>query len=231
MIYFAHRGASALRVQNTVESFELAHARGARCFELDVHMLSDGALAVHHDYSLLSTVGIDIKLSNITKKELKKYPLQNPFTKTPVFVPLLQEVLPVLSYSLDILNIEIKNDGNVYPGIEKALINLLRVEYTDLLPHILFSSFDYATLERLRSIWPQARIGLLTRAFNIEEAAALKAESVHINQTRFTSQMACVCHQNGLKIYVYTVNEPSQAQDLQKAGADGIFTDNVHLFI
>ena len=50
MIYFSHRGANTKRVQNTVEAFALAHAQGATHYELDVHLLKDGALAVHHDY-------------------------------------------------------------------------------------------------------------------------------------------------------------------------------------
>ncbi len=230
MIYFSHRGANTFCVQNTAPAFELAHKQGARNFELDVHLLKDGLLAVHHDESLLSTAGQDIKLADLTSKELKQIPLKNPFSGESVFVPLLNEILPVVSPELEILNIEIKNDHNIYPGIEKVLLDMLK-NYPALAPHILFSGFDYDTLARLRLLAPTARIGLLTRAFDVTKALALNAQSVHINQTRFTPDIARICHENNLRVYLYTVNDVQQAAALARDGADGIFTDAIHLFI
>ncbi len=227
MIYFSHRGANTQRVQNTVEAFAWAHMHGARYFELDVHLLKDGTLAVHHDYSLLHTAGKDVLLKNLTAPELKNYPLKNPFTNEAVYVPLLQEVLPVIAPELEILNIELKNDNNLYPGLEQAVLQALP---DALLPRILFSSFDYATLKRLRTLAPQARIGQLTRNFQVQEALAVQAESVHLNYTRFTPQIAQICHAHGLKIYCYTVNEPQLATRLAGEGVNGIFSDRAEEF-
>ena len=33
-------------------------------------------------------------------------------------------------------------------------------------------------------------------------------------------------HQQGLKVWVYTINDPQLARDLLNAGVDGIITDN-----
>lgn len=228
MIYFSHRGANTQRVQNTTAAFALAHRQGARCFELDVHLLKDGSLAVHHDYSLLTTAGVDVKLKDLTAADLKNYPLQNPFTEQITFVPLLQEVLPVLTPGLELLNIELKNDGNIYPGLEEILLKTLPPA---LRPLILFSGFDYPTLARLRALSCAIRIGQLTRSFNVQEALSLRAESVHINHTRFTPQIAQICHANNLKIYCYTVNDKGQATRLSQDGCDGIFTDKIADFL
>ncbi len=230
MIYFSHRGANTLRVQNTVAAFELAHQQGARYFELDVHLLKDGALAVHHDYSLLSTAGKDIKLADLSAGDLKQIPLINSFSADKVYVPLLEEILPVITPQTEILNIEIKNDNNVYPKIENVLLKTLE-SYPALRSHILFSSFDYDTLARLRRLAPAARIGLLTRAFDVAKTRLLQVESVHINQTRFTPEIARACHENHWRVYLYTVNDPAAARALAQAGADGIFTDKIHLFL
>lgn len=230
MIYFSHRGANTFCVQNTVPAFALAHTQGARNFELDVHLLKDGRLAVHHDYSLLSTAGKDVLLADLTAPQIKQIPLINPFGTEEVFVPVLEEILPVVSPDLAVLNIEIKNDDNRYPGIEKILVEALKKQ-PHLLPNILFSSFDYDTLARLRALAPTARIGLLTRAFDVKQAVSLRAESVHINQTRFTPRIAQICHENNLRVYLYTVNEVHTAAQLAQDGADGIFTDKIHLFL
>ena len=228
MIFFTHRGAGALAVQNTISAFAKARAAGARYYELDVHLTIDGQLVVHHDYSLKDTAGIDVQIGALTAAELKKYPLKNSFSAESVFVPLLNEVLSIVVPGVELLNIELKNDGNKYPGIEQVLLQALPAK---LLPKILFSSFDQDTLARLRALAPEARIGLLTRAFNVREALSLRAESVHINQTRFTPKIAQTCHENGLKIYCYTVNDREAALRLQEQGADGIFTDYIQQFV
>lgn len=231
MIYFAHRGASAQAVQNTVSSFRLAQRQGATCYELDVHLLRDGTLAVHHDYSLLSTAGKDVLLKELTGEGLKQYPLINKFNAEQVFVPKLEEILITILPGLKLVNIEIKNDNNCYPGIEKVLLDTLQ-ECAAVPPEkVLFSSFDYGTLVRLRNLNKNARIGLLTRNFCVSNALAIGAESVHMNQTRFSPEIARICHENKLNVYLYTVNDLATANRLEQAGADGIFTDNIDLFI
>lgn len=231
MIYFAHRGASALQVQNSPGAFALARRQGASCYELDIHLTADGQLVVHHDYSLLATAGKDRLIKDLSSAQLRDYPLNNPFSKEPVYVALLEEVLPLVEQGLHLLNIEIKNDDNRYPGIEKKLWRFLQTEFPQILPKILFSSFDYGTLVRLRELDKNARIGLLTRSFRVSEALALQAESVHMNYTRFTPQTARICRENGLKLYLYTVNDPPLAKRLEEQGADGIFTDQIDLFV
>jgi len=229
MLYFAHRGTNTKRVQNTVEAFALAQAQGATHYELDVHLLKDGQLAVHHDYSLLGTSGIDVQLKDLTSADLAKYPLLNPFTSNQVTVPLLKEVLPLILPEMELLNIELKNDNNIYPGLEKALLSVLK-DYTQLHGKILFSSFDYETLKRVRMLAPHARIGLLTRQFEVQKALDLQVESVHINHIRLTSQIIQTCHAHNLKVYCYTVNDQTLATQLSVQGVDGIFTDDVTIF-
>lgn len=231
MIYFAHRGASAERPQNSVAAFKRARALGATAYELDVHLLRDGQLAVHHDYSLLTTTGRDTLLGTLTQADLARYPLINTFTAEKCTIPLLRDVLPVVRENLACLNIEIKNDGNYYPGIEKVLLTELRAQAPDILPKILFSSFDYPTLARLRELDKSVRIGRLCRAFDVQEVLALGARSVHMNQSRLTPEIIKTCHAHGLQVFAYTVNTQEDAARLAALGADGIFTDKIGFFL
>ena len=229
MICFAHRGANSLAVENTVPAFEKARQLGARCYELDVQLTADKKIVVHHNYSLLETAGVDTQIGTLSYHELKNIPLRNRFSGEAVFVPLLTEILPIVAPELEILNIEIKNEDNRYRGIEEQLLQCLQ-RYPRLLPKILFSSFDYNTLVRLRSLAPSARIGLLTHSFDVFKALSLQAQSVHINQMRVTPQIIESSHQNNLKVYCYTVNDLKRAAQLAAAGVDGIFTDKIALF-
>jgi len=229
MIYFAHRGASSLAVQNTLPAFKKARELGARCYELDVHLTADGQLAVHHDYSLKDTAGVDVEIGTLTAAALKKISLHNRFSGEAVFVPMLEEVLPLVAPDLTLLNIELKNDDNRYPGVENVLLKCLH-NFPQLAPNILFSSFDYDTLVRLRALDKNARIGQLTRAFNVSQACKLQAESVHIHYARVTQEILASCRENQLKVFCYTVNDPAQAKQLEALGVDGIFTDYIQLF-
>ena len=143
-------------------------------------------------------------------------------------MPLFTEVLPLITSGLKLLNIELKNDDNIYPSLEETVLKAVPAA---LLPKILFSSFDYATLQRLRTLCPTARIGQLTRAFNVQEALDIKAESVHTNHIRFTPQLAQLCHAHNLKVYCYTVNDKELAFRLAAQGVDGIFTDKIADFL
>ena len=96
---------------------------------------------------------------------------------------------------------------------------------------ILFSSFDYPTLQRLRRLAPHAHIGLLTRFFEPQKVLSLKAESLHISQTRITQEIIDWCHQNKVRVFVYTVNDRYTARQLARKGVDGIFTDVLDLFL
>lgn len=224
MIYFAHRGASALAPANSVEAFIYARKQGATCYELDVHLTQDKKLVVQHDYELGNTAR---KIKEFDYANLQNFCKQNNLM-CPV---VLEEIFPVVRQDLACLNIELKNDDNVYPGIEQTLLDVVSSHAPDLQNNILFSSFDYPTLQRLRTLAPGAKIGLLTRLFDPEQVRALQACSVHINQTRVTREIVQACHAEGRKVFVYTVNDKAAEAHLALLGIDGIFTDNPGLFL
>lgn len=232
MKYFAHRGASLRLPANSLPAFALARQLGAVDYELDVHMTRDGMLVVHHDYTLLGTTGHNITLGSLAYEELKKYPLINPKDPRIVsYIPAFKEVLPIIEEEMQLLNIEIKNDDNIYPGIEKHILETFQKNSPELFPKVLFSSFDYPTLQRLRALSKKIRLGYLTRNFDLEKAEAVNASSVHINHTRVTKEMVETCHAHKMKVYVYTVNDGFLGKQLERIGVDGIFTDRLDLFI
>lgn len=232
MICFAHRGASASAPANTLPAFILARQIGCTRYELDVHLTRDGALAVYHDYNLASGTDCSQDIKDISSAELAACTVRHSFSPNlQAHPPLLQEVLPVVAPDLECLNIEIKNEDNRYPGIERVLLDLLEKNGSVSADKILFSSFDYPTLLRLRALAPAARIGWLTRDFDAQAARKLGAFSVHINQTRLTQNLTRICHQQNQYMFVYTVNEIQAAHRVKNLGADGIFTDRPDLFI
>ncbi len=232
MIYFAHRGASALAPANSLPAFALARQQGCTHYELDVHLSKDGCLVVHHDYFLGTDTSCNKQIKDVTFDDLEHCRILHSFDKDLVVrPPVLLEVLPVIVEDLELLNIEIKNDDNVYPDIEKIIWQRASVYGPEAMKKMLFSSFDYPTLQRLRKIAPTAQIGLLTRMFEPQTARNINAYSVHMNKTRITKEIVDICHAEGRKVFVYTVNDKYTAHSLERIGVDGIFTDNPGLFL
>lgn len=86
---YAHRGLhNESRPENSMAAFRAALEAGYGV-ELDVHLLSDGNLAVMHDSSLKRTAGADVLLESLTTEQLKDYRLGGTDERIPTF----QEVL------------------------------------------------------------------------------------------------------------------------------------------
>src|SRR5918997_3731451 len=69
-VNLAHRGASALAPENTIEAFRLAVEAGAGGLELDVHMTRDGHLVVIHDATVDRTTNGTGAVSDLTLTEV-----------------------------------------------------------------------------------------------------------------------------------------------------------------
>ncbi len=210
MIVIAHRGASAYFKENTVKAFKEAFAMGAKHMETDVQRSKDGVLVLYHDYALPGGQNIkDTSFSELCKFE----------------IPSIEELFSAAEdYSVKI-NLEIKNDGNLYPGIEKQLIDFLNSAKNVRKENLLLSSFDFETLQRVRAIESSIKIGVLTRSFDVNQPLSINAYGVHMSEKRINADIIRTCKANGLKTFVYTVNDCRRARELEAMGADGVFSD------
>lgn len=233
MKVIAHRGASGYVPENTLMAFEWAVALGSKNFEFDVHITRDGILVVHHDYSLEKTAGVKAKISDMDYADLKKINIAKHFGKDFPFqyVPRLQEIIEIIENKSEFINFEIKNDGDIYTGIEKHILQFL-VQKKSLFEKSVVSSFYYPTLRKFRELNKQIRIGYLEHGLNdfliskaIEKAMKVRAESFHLSLRVASKSNIEKIRKAGMKVYVYTVNTMKDALKMQKADADGIFTN------
>ena len=210
MLIIAHRGASAYAQENTLKAFDLAFRLGATWLETDIQRSKDGVLVLYHDYILKNGK----KIKNCNYNYLKKFN-----------VPTLADLLKITPEKFT-LNLEIKNDDNIYPNIEKEILAELKLAKNIQKEQILISSFDIPTLQKIRALDSKINIGVLTRNFEVKIPLSLKAKSVNISAKRVTKNIIKICHENGLKVLVYTVNDLQIYRKLKSWGTDGIFSDN-----
>lgn len=215
MLVIAHRGASAFAQENTLQAFDFAFKIGSTWLETDVQRTKDGVLVLYHDYILKT--GKEIK--NSTFEYLKKYN-----------VPTLTDLLKITPENFT-LNLEIKNDNNLYPGIEKQILEEIKQAKNIKKEQIFISSFAVESLQKIRVLDKQIAIGVLMRKFEIKNPLSLRAKSINISAKRVNKGIVETCHKNGLKVFVYTVNDLKTYQKLESWNADGVFSDNPLLFV
>jgi len=212
-INIAHRGASRDAPENTLEAFELAVEQGAHMIETDLHLTTDGQIALYHDDDVDGTPVAHLSLAELRER------LPD--------APTLQELLDTFGGRIA-LNLELKRpNAAAYPGLEA--LALREVRSRELLEHTLFSCFFDAVLATLRGLSSDARIGLLVspRApVAIEERAdRIAAEAIHPERGLVTREMVESAHHRGFQVNVYTVDDPDEQRSLVALGVDGIITN------
>jgi glycerophosphoryl diester phosphodiesterase len=125
------------------------------------------------------------------------------------------------------LNIEIKHSSDYYPDIERNVYSLLRKD--GVLSNTIISSFDIDCLKNLRKISDDIIIGFLYNKKDwkkaLKEAVDLKAYSFHVSNKILSDELITKAHKNGMRLFVYTINNGDEMRKAVRLGIDGIFTD------
>jgi glycerophosphoryl diester phosphodiesterase len=222
----AHRGASSLAPENTMAAFRKAADLGADGLELDVQFSKDGKLVVIHDEQLNRTTNGKGLVKDYSLAELKELDAGSWFS--PEFanetIPTLEEVLA--EFQGMHINIEIKSGVILYPGIEKAVLNL--VSKYKLEEKVLISSFNHYSLAECKKINPETGTGILYMAGLYEPwdyAKKLGCYSIHPLFYGVQPEIIQGCKKNGLAIYAWTVDDLTHMKALLQGGIEAIITN------
>ncbi len=215
-----HRGARGHAPENTLLAFDTGIRLGAQMIELDVQRHPSGALLVIHDLRLERTTNGSGRVADRSVDYIRG--LDAGLGQQ---VPLLEEVLDLVDQRVAI-NVELKTPD----GTGEAVAQLLRRYVGEgwKPEQFLVSSFHLPELELFRQAAPEIPIGVLLCGVPLEwaaEAAELSAQALNISEEFADPRLIGDAKARGLKVYVYTVNEPDEMAQMRKLGADGVFTD------
>ncbi len=211
-LVLGHRGSRSTTRENTIASFRLAREEGADGLELDVRQTADGVVVVHHDADTRD----GILINEVPFSELRASDPE---------VPTLWETLEATTDML--INVEIKNS----PMEESYGLSLVDATLAAIGRHrdrVLVSSFDPASVERIRSIDPELPRGIITDS-DVDPMALLGNVDVHaIHPFHLAIQdVAALMEAAGeVAINPWTVNEPGDIQRLVDGGITSIITDH-----
>jgi glycerophosphoryl diester phosphodiesterase len=226
---FAHRGASARAPENTLESFRLAVEAGAGGLELDVHMTLDGEIVVIHDPTVDRTTNGSGAVARMTLDGIRGLDAGYRFSRVPTLAEVYEE------FPDPPVNIEIKE---AQPGVEEAVLEVIRE--AGAVGRTLVASNRHGVVRRFRRISGGriltaasrreiARFYLLSR-LRLERLYrpaydALQVPLDHRGTRVVTPRFLEAAHARGVRVDVWTINDPDEMRRLLDLGADGVMTD------
>ncbi|MRN52816.1 glycerophosphodiester phosphodiesterase family protein [Paenibacillus monticola] len=228
-ICVAHRGFSGKAPENTMAAIRLALALPyVRWMELDVQLTRDGVPVVIHDFSLDRTTNGHGKVKNMDWELMQR--LDAGSWKGRAFrgekIPSLEEVLSLASGRLH-LNIELKTSGNLYPGLEKAVMEL--VSSKGMRDEVVLTSFDAGALQRVKELDSRFRTGLIfdSRLGDpTRKLQELDCSFLSISFARLNPKLAKLLAERGVKIMAWTVDKAKEMRRLAEMQSDIMICTN-----
>lgn len=212
----AHRGCGFAAPENTLRAVCCAIALEVDGIELDVHSSRDGEIVVLHDFTVDRTTDGSGSVAELTLRELKELDAGENQS-----IPTLQEVIDEVRGRGILLNIEIKPTG-----IEEQVLQI--ITHNDFFDQAIISSFLWPVLETVREIHSEVETGLLYLVDledPIQVAHELGVNALHPHCGLVTPQLVEKCHDSGLDINPWTVNDNQEMQRLIDLAVDSIITD------
>ena len=218
-LVLAHRGASRAAPENTIPAFTRARELGADGVELDVRRTADDVLVVHHDPEV---EGLGL---------IAAHPLAA-LRAARTDVPTLVEALAACTGLL--VNVEVKclpwepdADGPDHPVV-RAVVEAVRAHA----PDAIVSSFDLGAVDACRTFAPELTTAWLTSSQELATASAIASEHGHawLHPDRGSALATRkdgiqAAHDQGVRVDVWTVDDPDEIRTLAAAGVDAIVTN------
>jgi glycerophosphoryl diester phosphodiesterase len=226
-LVIAHRGASALETENTVEAFARAARDGADGVELDVLRCASGEVVVFHDDDLRRLGGRPERVADMSLAALRRVTLPGGRR-----IPTLEEAFVACGPDL-LVNVELKS-GGLCDGAVPALVTGVAevVRRCGAGPRVLVSSFD----PRAVGLWQRARpeipagflvddVGFLTR-LRVLALPFVHPFAVHPPAALCTAALVSEWHAAGYVVNTWTVDEPDRLRALRRLGVDGVIAND-----
>ncbi len=219
MQIFAHRGASGYAPENTLAAMIKSIELGIFAIELDVHNV-EGELYVFHDRRLDGKSTGTGLIEQVSQTYLDKVRVNG----QPI--PKLWDLLVYLQEYKPIINIELKGMNSLEAFISLYPKLLTQLHYQP--EQLLISSFNHVFIQSVKQHFPYALVAPLIEGIPYNGAilaSQLQAYSLHLSLSFLTQEIIDDAHRRGIKVYVYTVDNPQDITMLYSMGIDGIFSN------
>lgn len=223
----AHRGLSGIEKENTNAAFIAAGNRSYYGIETDVHRTLDGKFVCFHD-DTTGRVAIDnMIIEETTFDTLRKLLLTDhdgEKGREDLKIPTLKEYIATCKRYDKIAVLELKNEFEK-EDIAKICDEIIELDY---LNNVIFISFAFNNLVKLREIYPQQKVQFLTDDYSDELPSLLKEQKfdLDIHYKALTKERIDILHENGIEVNCWTCDDKKAGEDLALWNIDYI-TSNI----
>ena len=214
-LVIAHRGDSAHALENSLEAIHSALSFPVDMIELDIRLSRDNALYVMHDRMTGRTADQNMDIERSTSDKIDAVKLKNG-----EHVPTLVEVIKAVAGSAG-LNLEIKSDG-------AGLLTAQYLAASGYRGYVLVSSFKEDEILAVQRNMPSLPTSLIFDVFTVRDVAGYKARGYKIISLRKKTagkELIDACHEKGIQVYVWTVDEEDEMKQFISLGVDGIYSN------
>ena len=222
----AHRGVSGLERENTCAAFVAAGNRSYFGVETDIHRTADGQYIVFHDDNLVRLLGDERVVEEMRFDELRALRLTDldGNARGDLLLPTLAEYVNICKkYDKDCV-LEVKNHFEP-EDIDNVIGTIRGIGW---LERTIFISFDLPNMLCIREKLPQQRAQYLVSTFGDDLLSILTQNhlDLDIKYSSLSAEQVRACHEAGIQVNVWTVNEAADAERLAGYGVDFI-TSNI----
>ncbi len=217
-------------------------------FESDITTKPDGSFinpGQAMQYNIYQMDYDSVKMYDVGMKPHPRFPQQQ---KMKVFKPLLSDLIDSVTEYMKIrkrpfpfYNIEIKSlpagDGRFHPAPAEFVDLVMAVlKEKGVEERVIIQSFDLRPLKYIHEKYSSIKTSLLIEDSDENDfdgqlnKRGYTPEIYSPNQTLVDDKLVKQCHDKGMKIVPWTVNDKKQISKLKKMGVDGIITDYPDLF-
>lgn len=222
----AHRGLSGLERENTMAAFIAACNKTYYGTECDIHLSKDNVFIICHDNKTGRVSPVNKTIRNCSYDELLEislYDIDSKITRPYLKIPTLEEYLILSKKYQKKCIIELK------PVFEDdEIIMLLKfIKKHNYLENVVFISFIEENLKKIRKFDSEVQMQYLVRDYSkdvLNFCRKVEAD-VDIDFTNLTKEQVSDFHKYGIKVNVWTVNNPIVALMLIAWNVDFITTN------
>jgi len=221
ILKIAHRGASAYKPEDTIVAFQRALEMKADALGIDVHVCKSGEVVVIHDNTLERVTNGRGYVRDKTLTELRQLIVDGGAQ-----IATLEETINFVGKRVK-LDIELKEEGCAGPThrVIRDAIEIRGWSYDDF----FVSSFIRSELKTMKILDEKVYLSVLFNwisqfgAFRF--AKKIGAYSINPSLGITNKKLVIRAHENGLKVFVWTVNNEKDIARIKLLGVDGIFSD------
>jgi glycerophosphoryl diester phosphodiesterase len=214
-IAFAHRGARAHAVENTIESFALALRLGATGIESDVWVTADGVAVLDHD--------------GVVRRGVRRTPIaQTVRADLPSHIPALAELFDACGDQYE-LSLDVKDPAAYAPVVE-----IVREQGNDMCARTWLCDPELEELTDRRTALADFRLVHSTRLQRLKQgperhAATLSAtgiDAMNMHHTDWNGGQVVLFHRFGILAFSWDLQFDHQLEEALRMGVDAVYSDH-----